>query len=87
MKKDARTHGGTKERSHPDIRAHKHQPPTFFERLANFNVAVCSLELVEERADFEFVRDALPKLRHNSAVLSGGPHLKHSPLALLLALW
>lgn len=62
-------------------------PPTFIQGLASFNVAVCSLELVEEGADFEFIRDALPQLCHDGAVLSGGPDLEHGPFAPLLALW
>lgn len=62
-------------------------PPTFFQRLADFDVAVCSLEFVEEGADFEFVRDPLPELWHHCAVLSQGAHLEYSPLTSLLPLW
>lgn len=58
-------------------------PPTFLQRLANFDIAVCSLELIEEGADFEFVRDSLAELWHDSAVLPRGADFEHSPLAPL----
>lgn len=61
-------------------------PPTFLQGLADFDIAVCSLELVEEGTHFELVRDALSELRHHGAVLGGGPHLEHRPVALLRAL-
>lgn len=66
---------------------HIHIPPTFFQRLANFDITVCSLELIEEGAHFEFICDSLPKLWHNSAVLPRGAHLKHSPVTPLEPLW
>lgn len=62
-------------------------PPTFFQRLANFDITVCSLELVEEGAHFEFICDALSKLWHDSAVLPRSAHLKHIPVDPLEALW
>lgn len=62
-------------------------PPTFLQGLANLDVAVCSLELIEEGTHFELIRDALSELRDHGAVLCGGPHLKHRPFALLGALW
>ena len=72
---------------HTCARLHTFTSPTFLQCLANFDIAVCSLEFIEEGADFEFIRDSLPKLRHNGAVLPRGAHLKHSPLAPLLPLW
>lgn len=63
---------------------HAHtQPPTFLKCLANFDITVCSLEFVEEGADFEFICDSLPKLRHDSTVLSRTAHLEDCPLAPL----
>lgn len=71
-------------------RAHTHshtQAPTFLEGLADLDVAVRALEFVEKWADFEFVSDALPQLRHDGAVLRGAAHLEETPLALLRPLW
>lgn len=79
-----RTH--THSPMHASTPPHPTPPHTFFQRLANFDIAVCSLEFVEERADFEFICDSLPKLWHNSAVLSRCAHLEHSPLAPLQSL-
>lgn len=67
--------------------SHTFTSPTFLQRLANFDITVCSLEFIEEGADFEFICDSLPKLWHNSAVLSRGAHLEHSPFAPLQPLW
>lgn len=61
-------------------------PPTFLQRLANFDITVCSLEFVEEGADFELIRDSLPKLRHDGAVLARGARLKHGPVTPLQTL-
>lgn len=60
--------------------------PTFFQRLANFDITVGSLEFIEEGADFEFICDSFSELWHNSAVLSWGAHFEHSPFAPLLPL-
>lgn len=77
-----------KKEKHQSTLACRHSlPPTFFQRLANFNITVCSLKLVEEGADFEFVCGALLQLCHDGAVLSGGPDLKDFPFVSLLALW
>lgn len=57
--------------------------PTFLQRLAHFDVAVGSLELVEERADLKVVADPFAELRHHGAVLPGGADLEHGPLAPL----
>lgn len=61
--------------------------PTFLEGLADLDVAVCALEFVEKWANFELVRDALPELWHDGAVLRGAAHLEDTPLALLRPLW
>ena len=61
-------------------------PPTFLQRLADLDVAVRSLELVEERPHLELVGDALPELGHHGALLPGCAYLEHGPLAPLSAL-
>lgn len=70
----------TRTQSHTVTYSH---PPTFLQRLANFDITVCSLEFIEEGADFEFICDSLPKLWHNSAVIPRGAHLEHGPFAPL----
>lgn len=66
---------------------HTHTSPTFLKGLADLDVAVGALEFVEKWADFEFVRDALPELWHDGAVLRGVAHLEDTPLAPLRPLW
>lgn len=67
---------------HTLTHSHSH-PPTFLQSLANFDITVGSLELVEEGADFEFICDTLPELRQNGAVLPRCSHLEHFPFAPL----
>lgn len=69
-------------RAQSQSHTHLHSP-TFLQRLANFDIAVRSLEFIEEGTDFEFICDSLTKLWHNSTVLSRCAHLEHSPLAPL----
>ena len=80
-------HTGAETIAHMHTAASIHISLTFLQRLANFDITVRSLELVEEGADFEFVCDSLPKLRHHGAVFPGVAHLKHGPVAPLKPLW
>lgn len=86
MCKHENMHAHMQALKHTHSHTHLH-PPTFFQRLANFDITVCSLELIEEGTHFEFICDSLPKLWHNSAVLPRCAHFKHSPFTLLEPLW
>lgn len=70
--------------THPCTHSH---PPTFLKGLSDLDVAVGTLEFVEKWPDFELIRDALPELWHDGAVLSGVAHLEDTPLAPLGPLW
>lgn len=59
----------------------KQEVLTFLQRLADFDVAVRALELVEEGSYFELVGGAFAELSDHGRVLGRTPDLKHGPVA------